>query len=113
KPGQGKILVFSLTGEVEAGTQYTISIGQKSANYDVIVPNSALRSDSNGDFILMVTAKSTPLGNRYIATRVDVKILATDDTNSAISGGPTSWDYVITTSSKPLEPGMQVRLVEN
>ncbi|MEG1997564.1 MAG: HlyD family efflux transporter periplasmic adaptor subunit, partial [Clostridiales bacterium] len=99
KPGQGKILVFSLTGEVEAGTQYTISIGQKSANYDVIVPNSALRSDSNGDFILMVTAKSTPLGNRYIATRVDVKILATDDTNSAISGGPTSWDYVITTSS--------------
>ncbi len=112
-PGKNKILVFSLTGEVESGSQYTISIGQQSANYDAIVPNSALRSDSNGDFVLTVTAKSTPLGNRYVATRVDVKILATDDTNSAIAGGLVGNDYVITTSSKPLEPGMQVKLVEN
>ena len=62
---------------------------------------------------MIVEAKSTPLGNRYIARRVDVQVLAKDDINSAVSGGLTTSDYVITTSSKPLEPGMQVRLVEN
>ena len=57
-------------------------------------------------------AKSSPLGNRYIATRVDVQVLAQDDTTAAVSG-LSFGDYVITTSSKPLEAGMQVNMVEN
>ncbi|MCR4962356.1 MAG: HlyD family efflux transporter periplasmic adaptor subunit [Firmicutes bacterium] len=114
KPGTNKLLVFALKGEdIESGGQYTVSVGQKSATYDVIVPNSALRSDSNGDFVLTVTAKSSPLGNRYVATRVDVQVLAKDDINAAVSGGLMGYEYIITTSDKPLEPGMRVRLVEN
>ncbi|NLF79974.1 MAG: RND transporter, partial [Clostridia bacterium] len=81
-------------------------------NYQLIVPNSAMRSDSNGDFILIVEAKSTPLGTRYIARRTDVQVLDKDDTNTAVSGGLAGWEYVITTSSKPLNPGDQVRLVD-
>ena len=77
------------------------------------MPNSALRTDSNGSFVLVVTSKNTPLGNRYYANRVDVNVLATDDVNSAVSGGITSYDYVITTSTKPIESGQMVRLVEN
>jgi len=113
-PGQGKVLNFRLDGEdISAGMQLTLAIGQKSANYDVIVPNSALRTDANGTFVLLVTAKSTPLGNRYYANRVDVNVLATDDVNSAVSGGIASYDYVLTTSTKPIEPGQMVRLIEN
>lgn len=113
-PGKGKLLQFRLDGEeLSAGTQLTVSIGEKSANYDVLVPNSALRTDSNGSFVLVVTSKNTPLGNRYYANRVDVNVLATDDVNSAVSGGITSYDYVITTSTKPIESGQMVRLVEN
>ena len=112
-PGKGKLLVFRLTGEgVEAGSNITLSIGQKSATYDCLVPNSALRNDSNGDFVLVVQAKSTPLGNRYVATRVPVTILAQDDTKTAISG-LSSGDFVITTSTAPIEAGAQVRLVDN
>ena len=112
-PGKGKLLVFRLTGEgVEAGANITLSIGQKSATYDCLVPNSALRNDSNGDFVLVVQAKSTPLGNRYVATRVGVTILAQDDTKTAISG-LSSGDFVITTSTAPIEAGAQVRLVDN
>ena len=112
-PGKGKLLVFRLTGEgVEAGSNITLSIGQKSATYDCLVPNSALRNDSNGDFVLVVQAKSTPLGNRYVATRVGVTILAQDDTKTAISG-LSSGDFVITTSTAPIEAGAQVRLVDN
>lgn len=112
KPGQGKLLVFRVTGDIDAGTNISLSIGQKSANYDTIIPKSALREDTNGSFVLVVMAKSSPLGNRYYATRVDVQVLAEDDTNAAVSG-LSAGDYVITTSSKPLEPGTMVRMVEN
>ena len=112
-PGKGKLLVVHLTGEgVEAGSNITLSIGQKSATYDCLVPNSALRNDSNGDFVLVVQAKSTPLGNRYVATRVPVTILAQDDTKTAVSG-LANGDFVITTSTAPIEAGAQVRLVDN
>ena len=111
-PGKGRLLVFRLTGDVEPDTNLTLSIGQKSANYDCIVPNSAVRTDSNGTFVLAITVKSSPLGNRYTATRVDVQELAKDDTNTAVSG-LSSGDFVITTSTKPIEAGTQVRLVDN
>lgn len=111
-PGKGRLLVFRLTGDVEPDTNLTLSIGQKSANYDCIIPNSAVRTDSNGTFVLAITVKSSPLGNRYTATRVDVQELAKDDTNTAVTG-LSSGDFVITTSTKPIEAGTQVRLVDN
>ena len=112
KPGQGKMLVFTINGDVSSGQNVTLSVGERSANYDSIVPNSAVRTDTNGTFVLVLTVKSSPLGNRYIATRVDVNVLAQDDTMAAVSG-LSMGDYVITTSSKPLEAGMQVNMVEN
>lgn len=113
KPGQGRLLVFRITGDVEAGVNLTLSIGQRSATYDAIIPKSALREDTNGSFVLVVTSRSTPLGNRYTATRVDVQVLAEDDTNAAVSGLSANNDYVITTSSKPLEAGELVRMVDD
>ena len=111
-PGQGKLLVFTLNGDVSSGQNITLSVGERSANFDAVIPNSALRTDTNGTFVLVLTVKHSPLGNRYIATRVDVNVLAQDDTTAAVSG-LSMGDYVITTSSKPLEAGMQVNMVEN
>lgn len=112
--GQKKMLVFNVSGpSIEAGQALNLSVGQKSAEYELVVPNSAIREDSNGKFILIVESKSSPLGNRYIATRVDVEVLAADDNNTAISAGLYGYEYVITTSTKPVEAGKQVRLNEN
>lgn len=113
-PGQNKLLTFDVTGEsVIAGQSLNVSVGQKSANYDMTVPNSAIREDSNGKFILVITSKSSPIGTRYFASRVDVEVLASDDTKSAISGAVESYSYVITTSTKPVEAGKQVRMADN
>ena len=57
-------------------------------------------------------SKSSPLGNRYFATRVDVEILASDDTQTAISAALYGYEYVITTSTKPVKEGKQVRLAD-
>ena len=113
-PGQKKLLTFDITGdEVTPGQSLNVSVGQKSANYDLIVPNSAIREDSNGKFILIVESKSSPLGNRYVATRVDVEVLASDDTQSAVSGALYGYEFVITTSPQPVEAGKLVRLANN
>ena len=113
-PGQKKLLTFDITGdEVTPGQSLNVSVGQKSANYDLIVPNSAIREDSNGKFILIVESKSSPLGNRYVATRVAVEVLASDDTQSAVSGALYGYEFVITTSTQPVEAGKLVRLANN
>ena len=109
-PQTNKTLTFDLIGNVTAGSELTLSVGQKSANYDLIVPSSAIRTDSNGTFVLRVDAKNSPLGNRYIARRVGVEVLASDDNNSAVTADLSNGDYVITTSSAPIKSGEQVRL---
>ncbi len=112
-PGQKKLLEFEVTGSsIQEGQALNISVGQRSSEYELVVPNSAVREDNNGKFILIVESKSGPLSNRYIATRVDVEVLASDDNNTAISAGLYGYEYVITTSTKPVEAGKQVRLNE-
>ena len=113
-PQTNKLLTFTLSGDVTAGSELTISVGQKSANYDLIVPNSAIRSDANGKFVLKIEAKSSPLGNRYIARRVNVDVLAEDDVNSAVTGDLSEWgEFVIATSNAPVKNGDMVRLADN
>lgn len=107
-----RTLVFTLTGDIQAGQNVTLSIGQKSANYDALIPLSGLREDSNGKFVYVLESKSSPLGSRYIATRVTVQELARDDKSAAVSG-ISSGDFIITTSNKPIEAGKQVRLADN
>lgn len=111
-PQQGRILTFNLTGDVSAGTELTVSVGQKSATYDTVIPNTALRADSNGQYVYVVTSKNSSLGNRYFATRVAVTVLASDDVNSAVTGEINAGDYIITTSASPVANGQQVRMAD-
>lgn len=106
------IVTCELFGDVNVGSNYTVSIGQQSSDYDYVVPTSCIREDSNGKFVLIVESKSTPLGNRYYARRVDVEIITSDDSQSAITGAFDGFVYVITTTSKPVEENQQVRLAE-
>lgn len=107
-----KLLVFSVTGDISANQSLNISAGGKSAKYDMVVPKSAVKEDKNGKFILIVQAKSSPLGNRYKAYKVNVEVLASDDTSAAVSGSISGNEFVITASDTPIESGMQVRLAE-
>ena len=112
KPQTNKLLEFEVSGDVSGGEQLTISIGERSQNYDLVVPNSAIRTDTNGKYVLVIQAKNSALGNRYFARRVDVEIIASDDSNSAVRGALNYGDFVITTVSAPIKSGDQVRLHE-
>lgn len=104
------IIICEMKGDVSVGDSYTLSIGEQSSNYDTIVPTSAIREDSNGKFILIIESKSTPLGNRYYARRVDVDVITSDDIKSAVTGALEGYEYVITTTTKPIKENEQVRL---
>ena len=107
---KNKILVFSVTGDVDSGSYLELSIPCGGGNYDCIVPKNAEGHDTDGDFVLVVVSKNSPLGNRYYAERVAVEVLASDETSSAVSGNLGYGDYIITAASKPVEPKDQVRM---
>lgn len=109
-PNQNMIVTFEVKGNVNVGQNLAFSVGERSNRYDAVVPNNAVKEDSKGKFVLVVTVKGTPLGNRYKVKRADVEVLASDDTSSGVSGGVYEYDNVVTNSSKPLEEGAQVRL---
>ena len=109
---QKKLLVFDITGDVTPGQSLQLVLGGKGQPYECIIPNNAIKEDSNGKFVLTVVAKSSPLGNRYIAKRADITVLASDGVNTAVTGVVQS-DFIISTSTKPINAGDQVRLVDD
>ena len=116
--GKSKIVTLTVDGDVADGTSLTVTIGSQGSSYDCIVPNSAIQEDSDGKFILVVTSKSSPLGNRYYAQRKNVTVLASEATRSAIDASLSWGDYVITGATDsdgkkiPISDGMQVRMAE-
>ncbi len=110
--GKNRIVVIELKGDVYEGQSLNFSIGDKSQSYDTVLPNSAIREDSEGKFVLVVESKNTPLSVRYTARRMNIEVIATDDTKSAVSGLYGS-EFVITSATSPISDGQQVRLAEN
>ena len=112
-PQNSRLLKFEIdSSAVTAGDTVQLQIAESSKTYDLVVPNSAVRNDANGTFVLILQTRQSPLGNRYIVTRESVKVLAKDDTNSAISGSIGAYTYVVTTSTRSISSGDQVRLSE-
>ena len=110
-PSGKKLLTFKIESkEVTPGQNISLAIGERSVDYDMVVPNSAIKTGNSGKFVRVVNSKSSPLGNRYIASNVDVVVVASDDNYSAITAALNGDEFVITTSNKPVKAGEQVRL---
>ncbi|MBR6632994.1 MAG: HlyD family efflux transporter periplasmic adaptor subunit [Clostridia bacterium] len=109
--GKTRTLNFELDGNVNVGQTLTLLVGERTTGYSSVIPKSALREDSKGKFVYITKTKSTPLGNRYVATRLDVTVAAEDDKNVAIVTDESYlYEYVIVSSTKPFEEGGYVRL---
>ena len=111
-PNQKSIVKFNVKGSVQAGQTLQLAVGDKAGKYDTVVPNNAIKEDSNGKFVYVVNVKATPLGNRYIVEKVKVDVVASDVNSAAIQGEVSEYANIVTNSSKPLDNGQQVRLSE-
>jgi hypothetical protein len=109
--GKTKTLTFDISGDVNVGQNLTVTVGERSTGYSAVIPKSALHEDANGKYVYITKTKSTPLGDRFVATRLPVSVAASDDKNVAISTDENYlYEYVILTSTKPFEEGDYVRL---
>lgn len=108
-----KLIVLQIDGDVSVGQQVSVSIPLSSQHYDTIVPKNAVHQEQSGYFVLILTAKNTALGNRYVAEKVPVEVLKQDDSMVAINGGVSYGDYIVGTSSGSIEPGDYVRMSVN
>ncbi|MDR0944420.1 MAG: HlyD family efflux transporter periplasmic adaptor subunit [Ruminococcus sp.] len=109
-PNNKKLLTFTVTGDVSIGNNLQLAVGERSSEYSSVIPSSAIREDNNGKFVLACEQKSTPFGSRYTAERIPVTVVATNGQQSAIDGSVENGVWIITTSTKPISEGVQVRL---
>lgn len=107
--GKNRIVVLQLSGDVSEGQSLKFTIGEKSQYFESVLPNSAIREDNDGKFVLVVDSKTTPLGVRYTARRQEIEIVTSDETKTAVNGLYGS-EFVITGSTTPISDKQQVRL---
>jgi len=108
-PNNRRIVMVDLQGDVTVGEQLNLSITLSSARYEVIVPRSAIGQDATGYHVYLIQSRSSPLGTRYVALRVDVTIEAEDETQAAVRG-LDRWSTIIVRSSGTISDRDAVRL---
>ncbi len=104
---------FLLPGDAgSVGVSATMRLRKRTSNYDVIIPLSALRSDSDGDFVFVVEQSESSLGARMAVRRVDVYVLDEDSSRAALQGGISQRDTVVARGDRDISDGDRVRLAE-
>ncbi|MBO4688794.1 MAG: efflux RND transporter periplasmic adaptor subunit [Clostridiales bacterium] len=113
-PMNSSIVRITVTGYylTPGATTVNCTISTSNRSYENVVPKGALQQDTEGYFIYILVTKNSPLGERYIARKVAVKLLAEDATSAAIEGAGISYAYCIVRSGKPITNGEQVRLAQ-
>ena len=103
---QAEIVVHSENMEL-AGKKAKVTIKKESEPYDAMIPAVALRKDSQGYYVLVLQEEDSVLGNGYVAHRMSVDLLNSDETYCAVRGLPAD-ETVITASSSEITDGSKV-----
>ena len=110
-PREKRIVKCSIQGyDIWPGLQLTVTAGRSNADYDHVIPCSAVGEDNAGTYVYVIVESSGPLGDKYTVRRVSVTVEKTDGTLCAISGEGIDQGMIVTRSEKPLHNGDRVRL---
>lgn len=104
-------LTIAVYGEVQQGDSIKLFFPLSQEEYPLVVQNSAVRTDKNGIFVLVLRTKTSPLGNRYHVERIPIEVLDSDEYNSAIAGNLTENDKIVIAATKPITDNDQVRTI--
>ena len=104
-----------VTGDyIYPGETINVLADKSNQNYENIVPSSAVNTDNDGTFVYALIESSTPLGTKYTVKRLEVEVLATDGSRTAIKIKDEKYKdenfQFITRSEEPLQDGDRVRL---
>lgn len=95
---------------LEIGQKLDVLIQKSSQPYLMLLPNSSVTREAGNTCVYVVKTKNGILGEENYVQKVDITVEESDDFYSAISGGITGDDRVVSFSSKPLYDKIQVKL---
>lgn len=95
------------------GASAKLEITKRSEQYGTTLPLGALRSGQNGEFVLVLREKQTVMGTEQTVAQVPVTVKARDSERVAVEAdGLLPEDRVVVSSSKPIDQGDRVRVLD-
>lgn len=95
------------------GASAKLEITKRSEQYNTTLPLGALRSGRNGEFVLVLREKQTVMGMEQTVAQVPVTVKAKDSERVAVEAdGLLPEDQVVVSSSKPIDQGDRVRVLD-
>lgn len=86
----------------------------KSRQFSCCVPLSALYSDNNKDYVLLMREVDTILGTEWSVVKKEVTVVDQNESDAALEDGSLQEeDEIVVFASKAVAPGDKVRLVES
>jgi multidrug efflux pump subunit AcrA (membrane-fusion protein) len=108
---QNYIVEIKVSGETfHMGDSVLVNITHTSEKYDFVVPISAVYSDVSSSYVLVLKEKETMLGTEMVASKVLIKVGASNTEYVGIkSDGLSDKDKIIINSNKHIDAGDVVR----
>ncbi|MDL2248147.1 HlyD family efflux transporter periplasmic adaptor subunit, partial [Tyzzerella sp. OttesenSCG-928-J15] len=97
--------------DIRGGERVETAFEKVSNRYAKVLPNSAIREDQNGNYVLTIERKKTSFGYDYVAVWQYVYVQEEGPSHSAINDSFPD-DTVITGSNKTIMEGSKVRIIE-
>lgn len=95
------------------GDSGTLEMSSQSGTYACCVPLSAIYSDGNKDYVLLIRDTDTILGTELSVVRKDVIVVDKNESMAALKDDSLgAEDRIVVSSNKTVEPGDKVRLFE-
>ncbi len=89
------------------GEKAEVRIIDETMVYDTLIPVAALRKDAVGYYVLVLHEEDSVLGEGYVAYRMSVDLLDSDETFCAVRGLPTD-EMVIVAATSEITDGSKV-----
>ena len=108
---QNVMLRFLLPKDAgSVGAKADMRLSKRTQSYDILIPLSALHSDSYGDFVYVIEQKEGALGAQRTIRRVDVYVLDKDANRAALQSGVSGRDSLMARSDRAVSDGDRVRV---
>lgn len=104
------VIVDLDTAELTGGEAGELYIRKSIDSYDYMIPRSALRESSDGDYVFILIEKEGPLGSEYYVVKQKVTVGDSDYSFTGIYSGLMGDERIITSSNKDLSDGCRVML---
>ena len=106
-----KINVTFDGSDLRGGELAEISIKKESGIYDSLVPNTAVRTDTNGrKYVYVIKERKSSIGREFYLQKAYIYIRASDKVHTAVSDGLKPFEKVVVESDRTVMAGDRVKI---